>query len=247
MSTLQSDSFWLSNPMVLIEPSRLIEFWPTHDMTTDEKCNALTRLALYSGVIGAVVIKSPNPVYWTMAIIILLALIDGSVSKKSTSPVQLIEQMDPNDDPDFSEDCEVPTKENPFMNYLLFENEDRSPACRGPGVDKVALNLFNDTIFRDVDDLYGRNQNWRDFYTQPNTTNPNDRESYLRWLFFSQTDNCKSNPDSLDCTPWNDVMQGRRSYNDSVKIAAGRADNSANSFPQSYETQMKRQASIQKS
>ncbi len=248
MSALQSDPFWIQQPYVLIEPSRWVEFWPTGDMTTAEKLNALSRLALFAGIIGSIVTKSPRALYWTIAILVLLVIIDATHSQPQIAPVQTLESMNVNDDPQFTTDCQLPTKENPFMNYLLFGNPDQPPACRGPGVDKVALNLFNDTLFRNVDDLYGRNEHWRDFYTQPSTVNPNDRESFLRWLFFSNQEPYKANPNSTEYpgTPYQSLRQGRRTTNDSIEVVAGRPDNSAVSFPQSGVNEARFQAGIQK-
>ena len=48
---VKSDPFWLNDFKILIEKSRLIEFFPTNDMTISEKLNAITRLMFYISVV----------------------------------------------------------------------------------------------------------------------------------------------------------------------------------------------------
>ena len=54
------DDFWLSNFKILIEKSRLTEFFPNYDMTLNEKLNAITRLSIYLGIILALVTNNYN-------------------------------------------------------------------------------------------------------------------------------------------------------------------------------------------
>ena len=46
-----NDKFWLENPNILFQNNRLIEFFPTINMTFNEKLNSITRLSIYESII----------------------------------------------------------------------------------------------------------------------------------------------------------------------------------------------------
>ena len=48
---IKSDPFWLNDFTILIEKNRLIEFFPTEDMSINEKLNAITRLMFYISLV----------------------------------------------------------------------------------------------------------------------------------------------------------------------------------------------------
>lgn len=92
-------------------------------------------------------------------------------------------------------ECSKPTLDNPFMNatmkdYMNIKDGkivDRPPACdiSAPGVKEDIDKLFNNNLYRDVDDVFGKMNSQRQFYTMPSTTIPNDRESFQKWLYDS--------------------------------------------------------------
>jgi hypothetical protein len=84
--------------------------------------------------------------------------------------------------------CSKPTKDNPFMNVLMNEyvqNPTRKPACdiSRRDVKKNAKKLFNNNLYRDVDDVFQKNASDRNFYTNPGTTVPNDQDAFLKFLY----------------------------------------------------------------
>ena len=48
---IKSDPFWLNDFKILIERTRLVEFFPTDDMSINEKLNAITRLMFYISIV----------------------------------------------------------------------------------------------------------------------------------------------------------------------------------------------------
>jgi hypothetical protein len=84
--------------------------------------------------------------------------------------------------------CSAPTLDNPFMNVLLTDyadRPDREPACDLglPRVDRRAQRYFDHNLYRDVDDVFGRNASSHQFYAMPNTQVPNDQTGFARWLY----------------------------------------------------------------
>jgi hypothetical protein len=98
-------------------------------------------------------------------------------------PVQKEEEF--NIDPLATAECTMPTAENPFGNLLAGDDPTRAPTCRGPDIDRMALNLFDSNLYHDIDDIFMRNSNPRLFVTQP-ATSVDDQEVYKKWLFFRQ-------------------------------------------------------------
>jgi hypothetical protein len=90
----------------------------------------------------------------------------------------------------------LPTARNLFMNVLLDEykyNPERPAAApvTDPLVKQTLDDYFRVQWFSDPTDVFGKNQNQRQFVTQPSTSVPNDRESYQNWLYKIPGKTCK--------------------------------------------------------
>jgi hypothetical protein len=81
---------------------------------------------------------------------------------------------------------------------------DRPPACdsSSPSVKNEIETNFNNNLFRDVQDVFGKSSSQRQFFTMPWTTIPNDRESFQQWLYLSPA-TCKENSDN--CLNYEDI------------------------------------------
>ena len=212
------DPFWIEHPPILVKPLLLVEFFPTFDMTLAEKLNAITRLIIYCSLVTFALHRSPTVIYWGILFICIVVFI------YEVYPNKYERLADPNiniaDDLLATPECTHPTKQNPFMNYLLGDNPGRLPACRGPGIDRVALNLFNNDLFQDIDSIYSRNTDVMDrmFVTQPSTS-VDDRNVFMNWLFYKKDKICKEDP--YQCAPQNtdyDLRFASRYSPDSKKI-----------------------------
>ena len=86
-------------------------------------------------------------------------------------------------------DCKIPTKNNPFMNPEIYDyntNNVDEPACNtfnNKGVQSYTDKLFSSSLFRDVNDLFGKNNSQRQFYTVPGNSIPNDQDTFAKWLY----------------------------------------------------------------
>lgn len=112
-----------------------------------------------------------------------------------------------------SNNCTTPTLDNPFMNvtmkdYMNFDKDgsivDRPPACDSsdPTVKNEIETNFNNNLFKDVNDVFGKSNSQRQFFTMPYTTIPNNRESFQKWLYLSPA-TCKENQDN--CLNYEDI------------------------------------------
>lgn len=84
--------------------------------------------------------------------------------------------------------CSLPTEDNPFMNLNTydFSNGAVGKACQSydnKGVQNMIENQFNNDLFLDSNDLFGRRNSQRQYYTMPNTDVPNGQDKFMNWLY----------------------------------------------------------------
>ena len=86
----------------------------------------------------------------------------------------------------FGDICQLPTDNNPFANPLftdIVDNPDRPPPCSidDPEIAKDVDDKFNFNLYKDLSDVWDRNNSQRQFYSVPGGTIPNDRDSFMKW------------------------------------------------------------------
>ena len=90
--------------------------------------------------------------------------------------------------------CRRPTIDNPLMNPAAteFGSFGVPEACNATDDDiqeSIKVN-FDHKLFRDVDELWERENSQRQFYTMPNTAVPNNQKEFSEWLYLLPS-NCK--------------------------------------------------------
>jgi len=118
-----------------------------------------------------------------------------------------------------NEKCYQPTQQNPFMNatmedYLTFDNKgnivNRPPACNpnDPLIKKQIDTLFDNNLFKDITDVWGKVNSQRNFYTTPSTTIPNDRDAFANWLYKTPK-TCKEDQEFCSSLNYEDLRSNR--------------------------------------
>jgi len=188
---VKSDPFWTNNPSILISSGRAVEFVPTSDMSRSEKLNAMSRFSLYLGFLLFIIYS--DVIYLSIPLIscALFYFIDKNYPdnpKQLGSGAGTGAGCASNMCGAKSSDYQHPTQENPFMNVLLTDyvnNPKRSPAANIEDVNVRAdmEKMFEFGLYKDVDDIWNRNNSQRQYYTNPSTTIPNDRDSFMNWCW----------------------------------------------------------------
>lgn len=85
---------------------------------------------------------------------------------------------------------------NPFQNVMVDDYKYAPTRAAAPDMTTPAAKVELDSMFRtqwysDPTDVFGKSQSQRMFVTQPNTTVPNDQESYQNWLYKVPGKTCK--------------------------------------------------------
>lgn len=177
-----TDKFWFEDPSILINTDRLKEILPIQDMNDIEKLNALMRLSIFLSFI--LFLYSSNYLYLYIIIItgVITYIIYTSQKKELTQENYNVNNLT------------KPTENNPFMNYNIFGGNTKQPkAIKSYNNNEVKEDIkkhFNNKLYRDVSDLYGKNNSQRQYYTMPCTEVVNDQTKFAKWLY--QTDEtCK--------------------------------------------------------
>ena len=195
--------FWFTNIKVLYEKENLFEIFPSRRYNIVRKLNAIMRLSIYFSIIVYLLDMKNNVNY--LGIPVIVAFITWICwSKYKETYVNELQQKSMNDEiqdlniiNDLETECRIPTKNNPFMNPLLSEygNNKQSPPKSCPsynnkGIQRRVDELFNEDLYRDVNDVFNTNNSQRQFYSVPGNQIPNDQGSFGQWLY-GQPPSCK--------------------------------------------------------
>lgn len=196
-----SDPFWFDDISILYDRDRLIEFFPLKSQTFNEKLNAIARSAIYISILIYIINKDAS--YFVYAGIIILFTV---FLQKSQYKSELLENTD-----GVEVECTKPTLNNPFMNFTMGDRlnivdkkvQDKPPACNPDTVKKEIEKNFENNLYKDINDVFGKINSQRQFFTMPWTSSiPDPDGDFKNWLYKSPK-TCKE--DSDFCNRYEDV------------------------------------------
>jgi hypothetical protein len=209
-NTNLGDPFWGNDYTILFKTDRLSHFFPTTEMSLIEKLNALFRLSIYLGI--ALYIFTANYLYLYIFIIIGAITyfifyyqydnINLYLNNAEDTNYNLIQKNLKENYKENFDNSRKPTVNNPFMNINLITTNPTigasPPSWNNKEIQEEIEDKFNYNLYRDVGDLYGKNNSQRQFYTAPSTTIPNNQTAFAKWCY-SSGPTCKEK--SLYCSP----------------------------------------------
>ena len=195
---IKEDEFWFNDFSIIFNNERLIEFFPSSYMNNNEKLNSLLRFS----IIITFVLFLKNKNYNLFIIPIVTALITLYIFKFNTIEKKQNEKL--NIENYENSKCSKSTEDNPFGNTLLTDISNykkKEESCLiEENIDEIN-NHFNKGLFKDVNDLYGKNNSQRQFFTMPNTNEygvkNGDTVKFANWLYNSGKSTCKE--DTSQC------------------------------------------------
>ncbi|NBU33963.1 hypothetical protein EB118_03090 [bacterium] len=220
---MKSTPFWADNFDVLFQNDYISEFWITKSQTIEESLNAVVRFSIYATVVLALHFRDIGYFkFIVLAMIITYVLYTnrskGTDFKKLLSP-QKVETFG-----ETSENCVAPTKDNPFMNFTMgdYMNIDKKTRSVVPKVhnsdctyiEKNRDTYFSNNLYKDVNDVFGKMNSQRQFFTMPWTgIIPDEAGDFKNWLY--KTDRtCK---ESGDCLRYEDLRAKAPVFPDPTK------------------------------
>ena len=186
--------FWYEDPSILIDRESLTEIFPSKRFDIIRKLNAIVRLAIIYTVIMFAYKREKTYLvipFIAMGITWVIRSKQGDLKKDAVYKKSVANQLDDlvkiND---LATECRIPTKENPFMNPKLTDFGNNKPpapkSCptyNNVGVQRRVEDLFNEDLYRDVTDVFGKNNSQRQFFTVPGNQVPNDQGAFAQWLY----------------------------------------------------------------
>ena len=193
---ITKDKFWYNDISILYNNARLDEFFPSKDMTTEEKLNSLVRLSIYISIILFLLNKNSNYFYICLSTLFITFIIYKFNNQENFNDINNTSNYSNNSNSNYVS----PTLDNPFMNiqfddYIKNPNREALSKVNNYNNPKLLNNIeenFNYNLYTDMSDIFGKNNSQRQFYTMPVTTIPNDQKGFANWLY--KTDKtCKEN------------------------------------------------------
>jgi hypothetical protein len=181
--------FWIDDLKVLYEKKYLFEIIPKKNFNLNRKLNSLLRLSIYYSLILYVMNKNINVLYIPVAVGVFTLFIHKNNNKNNATELNVKLMNDEIDELDISQlegVCRLPTKNNPFMNPSIYGDKndiEPCPSYNNKGIQREIESKFNEDLFRDVTDIFGKNNSQRQFYSVPGKTHPNDQENFAKWLY----------------------------------------------------------------
>jgi hypothetical protein len=183
--------FWFNKFSILYDKKFLFDIIPKKEYDLNRKLNALLRFTIYYSVIVYLLdTKKKYVLTFILGMAIFTYLIqmkykESFMNKVNNSLMNDSENMDIND---LSSECRIPTKDNPFMNPLLtdFGTDKSKQACysyNNKGVQRVVEENFEEDLYKDINDIFGKENSQRQFFSVPGNSVPNDRDTFMKWCY----------------------------------------------------------------
>jgi len=183
---MNDEKIWYEDLQGFITSNNYFTLLPSENMLLQEKLNALLRFFLYLGIILALIKADSRYLFFGIVAAIISILVyemykvqvkrkENFMNEKGITIVD-------------NKVCSLSTVDNPFMNATMADygyNPSRPAACNvlNEDVKEQMDENFNERLFKDVGDLYGKMASQRQFYTMPVTTIPNDQTGFAEWLY----------------------------------------------------------------
>jgi hypothetical protein len=189
-------TFWFEDIKVLYQKENLFEIVPFKRFDMVRKLNAILRLFIYFSLILFFIDMENNKNYlgFIPSVAALTWFIWNHYKETHINYIQNKVMSDTLEDQtllnDLQTECRIPTKHNPFMNPNLSEYGNDSiippkscPSHNNKGIQRRVEDMFNEELYRDVNDVFNKNNSQRQFYTVPGNQIPNDQGAYAQWLY----------------------------------------------------------------
>lgn len=189
--------FWYNQPSILYERPYLFEIFPVKEFDNIRKLNAIVRFTVYYSIFVYIYNRDTNmfAVPLITALVTYLLWKNNSSLQKDETLTQLKNYV-----PVIAEShnvgCQIPTKDNPFMNVPFFDvsaDKELPKSCTSydnKGIQRKIENEFDKGLYRNYTDIFRKENSQRQFFTVPGREGIPDQGSFAHWLYRT-TDTCK--------------------------------------------------------
>lgn len=203
---LESDPFWLDDFSILYQKNKISLFFPNADMTLVEKLNAMVRLSIILSIV--LYFATRNYLYFFIMIMVMAFTVyifktqrenmELFFNSKDSSVVNRVNEKILSE----ANKSVEPSVNNPFMNInLITDNKTLEQAPKiwnDPEMKEKVEDKFGYNLYRDVGDVYNKDNGQLYYYQMPSTTIPNKQTEFAKWCY-STGYTCKEN--TIACAP----------------------------------------------
>lgn len=180
---------WFQDPIgFLFEESNWFRILPNASSTIEEQLNSIVMFAIYF-MIGILVIKGDIRVVYVFLFICFLTYVFHRHTQTENFKAKMLEdKINITKEPFKKTYCVRPTKENPFMNVTMkdireFPNRPKACNLSNTVIKEQVDTYFDEDLPRELGDVYHKNASDRQFFTMPNTTIPNNIDTFTDFLY----------------------------------------------------------------
>ena len=191
-----STPFWFNDISILFNKNYLLEIIPLKSYDFNRKLNAILRFTIYYGIL-LYILKNDKNVLCLPFITVVITVFLNKTNKKGRENTAMANSKNVRDNhgsetvnkmvEEIDDDVfRKPDIDNPMMNmnvFDLYDDKRAIPTYDNPGVEKVVEDKWNDGLYQDSDDLFGRNNSQRQWYTMPNTESMNRQTEFAKWCY----------------------------------------------------------------
>jgi len=184
-------TFWIYNPLILIDKRYITDIFPLDSMKYTEKLNALTRLTILLSIMSYIITNSIYTIVSCVLSIVAIVLFHKKID--------CVEGISDYTNMDMNSECELvnPKENNPLMNVLLTDIADNPNRCSAkPSYSQAVKDKIDDStkafiisgkaderLFRSTDDEMQYDFSMRNFHTTPNTEISNAQTKFAEWCY----------------------------------------------------------------
>ena len=196
------NNFWLNDLSIIISKDHYLEVIPFANMKFNDKLNSIFRLSIYYFVIMTIIKKNMHYIFIPVVVGIITIILYKNY-RKVHNISESNENSSNNNNSNNSNDsnsnissnnnsgvdgCRLPSNENPFMNptFLDYSSGNLQQSCSSYN-NSVVRDLekvyYNEDLYENNFDIYGKEHSARQFYTMPVNSIINDQGAFAEWCY----------------------------------------------------------------
>lgn len=191
--------FWLNNPGVIFDD--ICSFNPITKGSLNYVLNAYTRLIIIIAIILIPITNDINIILYAIIALSIIVFLQKTYSKDNFMSDSQLKQMINESSQSNLDDKNLPRRESDFQNLNKNPNNPlkntlptefgKEPTHSGATPSGAQTTKFVDgKVFQTASD-YVFDTNTRQYYTMPNTLEPNAQSEFANWLYGTEN-NCRS-------------------------------------------------------
>jgi len=199
--------FWYNQVNILYDKEYLFEIFPVKEFDIVRKLNSIIRFTIYYALLVYCYNKDTNIFYVPLVTAIATYFIwkNSKDIQMDSFKTNLMNDVvtEPQVVQEHNIGCQLPTKDNPFMNTPFFDvasDKELPKSCTSydnKGVQRKIEKEFDKGLYKNYTDIFGKENSQRQFFSVPGKGGVPDQSAFAHWLYRTP-DTCKEG-NSIAC------------------------------------------------